>query len=195
MYMDVDMTKLKKLLKCLTLLGGLYYLVVVVIGVASHPEAADIAVVLGNEVLAGGEPSERLAARVDCALALYRSQKVKRIMVSGGTGANGFDEASVMAARLVKSGVPASDIIIDSAGINTMATAVNTAAMMQKENLSGAVIVTQYFHIPRTMLAFRMAGVSHFSADYPAYAEWRDIPSTLREMVAIPVYAITKRNY
>lgn len=184
--------KFKKLCWFLFTACILYYAAVVGLGLSVEPRDADIAVVLGNEVLRNGKPSERLAARVDCAIALYKKGRIKRIMVSGGKGASGYDEATVMKEYLLESNIPESDIIVDSLGINTMATAINTATFMQKEGLKNAIIVTQYFHIPRTQLAFYMAGVQNFSADYPRYAEWRDIPSTLREMVAIPVYWFTK---
>lgn len=189
------MRRLKKLARVVVSITGIYYFIVMASGLLVTPQEADIAVVLGNEVLASGKPSARLAARVNCALELYRQKKVKLIMVSGGTGASGFDEAVVMASHLQKSGVPESDIIIDSAGINTMATAVNTAKLMRERHIKSAIIVTQYFHIPRTKLAFYMAGITHFSADYPAYFEFGDVLATLREMVAIPVYLVTKPRF
>lgn len=170
----------------------IYYAAVVAIGLTAKPVESELAVVLGNEVLSNGQPSERLAERVKCALALYKQKKVKRIMVSGGRSVHGFDEATVMKEYLMNTGVPAAAIIVDSEGVNTMATAHNAAAYMKKENIQSAVIVTQYFHIPRTMLAFHMAGIENYTADYPNYFEMRDVFSTLREMVGIPVYWMTK---
>lgn len=192
------MLNLKRRLKrvCVTAvwITAAYYFSLIAFGLQVTPLAADIAVVLGNEVLKTGEPADRLAARVDCALELYRKKLVNKIMVSGGKSASGFDEATVMAQRLVKNGIAPSDIIIDSEGINTMATALNTAKIMKARHYKTAIIVTQYFHIPRTQLAFHMAGITSYSADYPRFFELRDIFSTFREMVAIPVYWLTKRG-
>ncbi len=182
----------KWILVCAFMLPSMYFAAVVTIGLTAKPVESELAVVLGNEVLGNGQPSERLAARVKCALALYKQKKVKRIMVSGGRSVHGFDEATVMKELLLSTGVPASAIIVDSEGVNTMATAHNAAAYMKKENIESVVIVTQYFHIPRTMLAFRMAGIENYSADHPSYFEMRDIASTLREMAGIPVYWLTK---
>lgn len=165
-----------------------YYAALLTVALAVSPVQSDLAVVLGNEVLPDGTPSDRLKARVDCAIALYKKGLVKRIMVSGGTGISGHDEATAMKNYLLSRHIPLESVIVDSVGFNTMATAVNTAMLMKQQGIGSVVIVTQYFHIPRTMLAFTMAGIPNYSADYPPYAEWRDIPSTLREMVAIPVY-------
>ena len=186
------MRLLKMLLHALCGVTLVYYCVLVTAGMIVQPRSADVAVVLGNEVLANGKPSDRLMARVDAAIALYREGKVKKILVSGGKGPNGFDEATTMAAYLKEKQVPETDVIIDSLGINTMATAINTAAIMKEYHFASAVVVTQYFHIPRSELSFHMVGIRNFSGDYPWYFEWRDIPSTLREMIAIPVYWLTR---
>src|SRR5262245_21950109 len=69
-------------------------------GLTDDPVPADVAVVPGNQVNPDGTPSDRLAARLDTALNLYRRGVVKAVLVSGGTGVEGFDEADVMAAYL-----------------------------------------------------------------------------------------------
>lgn len=183
---------LKKLLHVAACLTLTYYCVVVTAGLLVRATPADVAVVLGNEVMNNGKASDRLLARVDEGVRLYRAGLVKKIMVSGGKGPNGFDEATVMAERLREQKIPEGDIIVDSLGVNSFATAVNAASMMREQHWSNAVIVTQYFHIPRTEMAFYMAGVRFFTGSYPWFFEWRDLPSTLREMVAIPVYWFTK---
>jgi uncharacterized SAM-binding protein YcdF (DUF218 family) len=111
-------------------------------------------------------------------------------MVSGGVGKSGFDEATVMAHYLAAQGVQAGDILTDSKGVNTMATALNTAAIAQEKHVARILIVTQYYHIPRTVMAFRKAGLYQLSADYPRYVEALDLFAILREAIALPVYFI-----
>lgn len=164
-------------------LGG-----IIAAGLDAKPVSSDLAVVLGNEVLANGEPAERLQARLNCAIDLYRKHLVKRILVSGGVGKSGYDEATVMKNYLLKVGIASGDILQDSQGINTQATAINTAKLNEAMHFSGIVIVSQYYHLPRCMLAFRRAGLTGISADYPRYFETYDLYSILREAVALPVY-------
>src|SRR5262249_39719223 len=132
--------------------------------------------------------SPRLKARLDCALALYRQHLVPRILVSGGVEPGGIDEATVMAKYLSDSGVPKEHILIDSLGNNSMATAVNTAAIVRAQHLQKVTIVSQYFHIPRCELAFRKAGLRNFSAAYPRHFELLDLYAIAREGAALPVY-------
>lgn len=149
---------------------------------------SDIAVVLGNEVLANGQPSRRLQARLDAALEAYREKRVAFILVSGGRSANGFNEAEVMRDYMVRNGVPISSIMVDNYGINTMETARNAVAIMRRMHLHKALIVTQYFHIPRSVLAFHLAGADAVATAYPEYVEWRDMYSIARELIALPYY-------
>lgn len=111
-------------------------------------------------------------------------------MVSGGKGKSGFDEATVMAHYLADNAVPANSIIKDSEGINTKETAGNTAALIRKRNFKNVLIITQYYHIARTQFAFKRAGITSLSADYPRYFEWGDLLAILREAIALPVYFI-----
>jgi vancomycin permeability regulator SanA len=72
---------------------------------------ADVIVVPGNTIMPDGTPSPRLQARLDVALKQFQERRAPRILVSGATGKEGFDEAASMARYLVKHGVPASAII------------------------------------------------------------------------------------
>ena len=80
---------------------------------------ADAAVVLGNQVFPDGTPSARLAARLDRAVRLYREGACPMIIVSGGVGKEGVDEAVAMAEYLFRHGLPQQSVVIDSSGFNT----------------------------------------------------------------------------
>jgi vancomycin permeability regulator SanA len=166
----------------------LYCAAIVAYGMSLKPVASDIAVVLGNEVNKTGEPSARLKARLDTGIDVYNRHMAKIIMVSGGVGKAGFDEAIVMANYLRKHGITQNSIVIDSAGINTRATAVHAAQLMQQRHLKSAIIVSQYFHLPRCILAFQQAGITQLSAAYPYFFEPMDILGIIREAIALPMY-------
>ena len=80
-----------------TTLAVCYLLAILAIwidGATSHYQASHYAIVLGNKVHLSGEPSQRLQARLSRALLLYqRGMTVKQIIVSGGVGKEGHDEA------------------------------------------------------------------------------------------------------
>jgi len=180
----------RKLFLVLLFTGAVYLGAIVSVGLTARPVVSDLAVVLGNEILANGRPSARLQARLDCAVDLYRRHLAQVILVSGGKEKSGFDEATIMAQYLAEQGVPMRDIRIDSKGINTIATAINTSSLVRTENFSRIIIVTQYYHIARCLFAFHKEGLESLSADYPRYFEIGDLPSIVREGVALPVYFI-----
>jgi vancomycin permeability regulator SanA len=163
-------------------------------GLTDEIAKTDVAVVLGNTVEPSGKPSERLKARLDKAVELYEKNLVGKIIVSGGFGVEGFEEADVMRDYLVSRGVSESDIILDRDGYDTHKTAVNTRAIMQANGFQSVTIVSQYFHITRTRLAFQKAGIENIYAAHAEYFELRDIYSILREFTGFYTYALGAKS-
>ena len=158
------------------------------VGLLARPERSDLLVVLGNELTTEGLPSLRLQARLDAALAAFRAGLAPRVLVSGGVEPGGGDEAAAMAEYLAGHGVPREAIVQDPRGVDTMETARAVAGLLDRDGR--VLVVTQWFHIPRTWLALRRFGFRHVSAVWPRYAEVRDLYSFGREAVAVPAYAV-----
>jgi len=170
--------------------GVLYFAAIAALGFRTKAGSADVAIVLGNEVLADGMPSPRLAARLDAAFDAFEVGRVQHIIVSGGMGKSGHSEAEAMADYLVARSVPEARIVEDPEGVNTRATAVNAARIMAEREWATAMAVSQFFHLPRTRLALWQEGVEVTATAYPSHYERRDIYSLAREAVALPVYAL-----
>ncbi|MGK5063295.1 YdcF family protein [Janthinobacterium sp. LB3P112] len=149
---------------------------------------ADVIVVPGNTILPDGTPSPRLRARLDVALKQFQQHRAPRILVSGATGKEGFDEAASMARYLQSRGVPASAIVEDNQGWTTDATARNAAALMRTHGWKTAMVATQYFHVPRFRLALERAGIAVSGNVHAPYFELRDLYSVPRETVGYAVY-------
>lgn len=153
-------------------------------GLRNNHKRADIGVILGNKVNEDGTLSERLRQRLVCGVALYRSGRVPRLLVSGGLGKEGFYEGTKMRDYLRAHGVPDSVIIVDNAGNNTQQTVRNTARLQPALRFRSVLVVSQFYHLSRTKMLFRQAGFTEVSGASPVYFEWRDIYSLLREFVA-----------
>jgi vancomycin permeability regulator SanA len=152
---------------------------------------ADLAVVFGSKVHPDGQPSSGLERRLERALELYRKGAVKAILVSGGRGAEGFQEADVMRDVLVRNGVPAAAIILDRAGNNTRLTAIHAHTIMQARGWRSAVVVSQYYHVPRAKLALRQEGVEQVSGAAAEYRfAWTDPWSITREWAGFYSYLL-----
>jgi len=163
-------------------------------GLTDEIAPTDAAVVLGNTVGPDGQPSNRLRARLEKAVELYDKKLVAKIIVSGGFGAEGFEEAGVMRDYLIAKNIPAEDIILDREGYNTYKTAVSTRAIMEANNFRSVTIVSQYFHITRTRLAFQKLGIENVSAAHADYFELRDIYSIFREFTGFYTYLLGAKS-
>ena len=171
------------------LYGGAMGLIAVS-GLHDRLAPADAIVVPGNTVLPDGQPSPRLRARLDAALEVYRQRLAPVVIVSGGTGREGYDEAAVMAHYLADHGVPVSAILVDSSGANTAATALHVAELARTRRIRSVIVATQYFHVPRTRIALQDAGLEVAGTTHPDFFEWRDMYSLAREVPAWLAYRI-----
>jgi vancomycin permeability regulator SanA len=190
-------------------LVALYAIALAGYGLLARPKPADVAIVFGSRVMPDGTPSKRLTARLDAAFRLsplarssggvilyfydWPPSAIHTWFVSGATGREGYDESRVMRNWLVTRGIPDSLVVSDSLGANSHLTAVHAAAWMQAHSMRRAVVVTQYFHVARCEMACRRAGIDVVGASAPRWFEPRDLYSLAREMVALPVYALTGR--
>jgi vancomycin permeability regulator SanA len=165
-------------------------LVIILDGVFSKLKKADAAVILGTIVEENGELSSFLESRVLAGLELYKTGKVNYLICSGGIGKEGYDEAAIMKAYLIKNNVPDSLIIIDNKGLNTKATAHNLIALSQQYDLKSFVMVSQYFHLSRCKLAMQKEGFRTYTAYSASYVGWRDIFSISREFFAFYKYLL-----
>ena len=163
---------------------------IAVSGLSARAGDADAALVFGNTVDPSGKPSPRLASRLDVARRLFEQKRVRYILVSGGFGKEGFDEAKVMGSYLRARGVPDSALIEDGHGSNTIVSCVNARSLLAARHASSVDLVTQYFHIPRARLAAQRAGLKVTGALAPRFFEVRDLYSLGREVVALPTYAL-----
>lgn len=129
--------------------------------------SADVAIVLGGAL---GQPvpprtSIHLAGasdRILHAARLYRSGKVKRILVSGGNMPSATavkPEAELIKELLVEWGVP--EAVVETAGRsrNTYENALEIRELRERSPFASALLVTSAAHMPRAMAVFRRAGL------------------------------------
>ena len=155
---------------------------------------ADVGVVLGNKVEPNGQPSFDLATRLDEARDLYRQGYFPIVIVSGGVGPGGYDEPAAMRAYLVRQGVPDGAIVLDRGGVNTRATAVDTAGWMRARGVGRALVISQFFHLSRSRLAFERCGVRTIYTAHGRRFSSRDVYGLGRDTAGYLVYWLTDRE-
>jgi vancomycin permeability regulator SanA len=153
-------------------------------GLRDTAQPADCLLVLGNTVNADGSLSDRLRARLDRALELYRAGLAPKIVVSGGLGKEGHYEGLAMSQYLVAQGVPRTGIIVDNQGNSTQDTAANFALIAAQHRFRSVVVVSQFYHLSRCRYLLQRAGSYQVSTAHANYFELRDAYSLLREFPA-----------
>lgn len=110
-------------------------------------ETYDIALVLGCSALKNGNPSKMLRDRLNTAISLYESDKVKKILISGDHTKT-YSEIIAMNKYLVESGINKEDIIVDEKGYSTGESLTN---YNDNYNDKSVIIVTQKYHLYRAL--------------------------------------------
>ncbi|MGC4934367.1 YdcF family protein [Gordonia sp. DT30] len=115
-------------------------------------------VVLGAKMGTHGETPNILNERLDVAAQLARTHPANRVIVSGGnTWWLPVSEAQFMNVGLMKRGVPMWQMVNEGTSTSTVQNATNTVGMLKAMGATGAVIVTNGFHMPRALGDFRAA--------------------------------------
>lgn len=174
-----------KILFCIIIVWfGIHSLYIITDGLSDSGQKADLAVILGNKVNKDGTLSKRLEERLEKGIELYEKHRIKKILVSGGLGKEGYYEGSKMKDYLRSKGIPDSLIIVDNHGDNTRATVENSLQLKKKMNFASIIIVSQYFHVTRTKRLFIDKGFTNVTSVSPKYFEIRDLYSIIREFPA-----------
>ena len=160
-------------------------------GTTDYRRPADVAVIFGARVYASGQPSPLLADRIRTGVELYEAGLVPILVMSGGDGSDGFNEARVMRDVAIAAGVDASAIVVDPEGNSTEATVANVSAWLAAlaatdgANGSGGVIaVSQAYHLPRVQLAFANAGIDVLTVPAAEKEPIREMPIFIAREVA-----------
>ncbi|MGW4227270.1 SanA/YdcF family protein [Streptomyces bauhiniae] len=125
---------------------------------AADVPRTEVAVVFGAGLWNGG-PSPYLAHRLDAAAGLYRTGRIKAVLVTGDNSRQDYDEPSAMRTYLSRHGVPAERIVSDYAGFDTWDSCVRARRVF---GVHRAVLISQTFHIRRAVALCEAAGVSSY---------------------------------
>ncbi|PKO18775.1 hypothetical protein CVU37_05190 [candidate division BRC1 bacterium HGW-BRC1-1] len=142
----------------------------------------DVALVLGASVR-GKRLSAMLEDRVNRAVDLYKAGKVGKLLMSGDNSSEYYDEATAMRRHAIKLGVPPDDVVCDFAGFRTFDSIVRARELWGVDSM---VIVTQAFHLPRSIYLARRLGIdAHgFIADSRPYLRASLRKAETREIAA-----------
>lgn len=156
-------------------------------------EPPRIAIVFGAKVWDNGELSPVLYDRVITAVELYRSKRVKKLLMTGDNPSANYDEPTAMKQTAVKLGVPEEDIVLDFAGRRTFDSCYRAKEIF---GVKKTIIVTQEFHQSRAIYLCENTGIDSIGItanrrkyegeDSWAFREFFAVASAWFEMNFIP---------
>ncbi len=123
----------------------------------------DCVIALGAQVLPDKTPCHQLYDRVMIASQIFKNGAGKKLLLSGDArNPLEYDEITAMKGVSQEYGVEENDILSDPAGLNTYASMEN----LKKEfNFSSTVIVTQEYHIYRSVYIARKLGLDAYGVN------------------------------
>ena len=159
-----------------------------IVDLEAAPEAP-VAIVPGAGIGPEGDLSSILEDRVETACELYRSGKVKKLLLSGDHGREGHDEPLAMALRAERGGVPPRDLFLDHAGFDTHATVYRARAVFGVER---ALVVSQEYHLARALYYARRLGIEAVGVRAERRVYERRVLYALREVPArVKAFVVT----
>lgn len=143
-----------------------------------------VAVVLGcSKYFTSGKPNAYFHGRMKAAAELWKSGKIRGIIVSGDNSDRYYNEPRDMRAALVRLGVPDDKIVSDFAGLRTFDSVVRAESIFH----AGAVIyISQRDHVARAVAIARGMGIDAegYEAPLPPVTRRTRFTQFLRERAA-----------
>ena len=117
------------------------------------------------------------------AWALHDADLVDHILVSGDNRETHYNEPVAMRNRLIEAGVPADEVTLDYAGLDTWDTCLRASEQFGVED---AIVITQNRHAERTASLCRTAGIDVvvLAIDHPPQRRATKLRVEIRESLA-----------
>ena len=144
------------------------------------------AIVFGAGLEKNGQPSKVLMERIQTAVSLYHSGRVRKVIFSGTNRWIYYNEPMAMKLAGIQAGIPEQDILIDPDGFRSFNTCYNAKNMYQ---INEAALITQSFHLPRVLFIASNLGIEAHGiiakheihrVDDVIWWHIREIPATIR---------------
>lgn len=156
----------------------------------------DVALLLGTSKLtARGNLNLHFTQRIEAAAALFKSGKVRHLIVSGDNHVHGYDEPTDMRDALAAAGVPTNAITCDYAGFRTLDSVLRAKLVFGLTNLT---IVTEEFHCPRALWIAQRHGLNavalaapDLSVRWSAWVKFRE--ALARAWCAVDLYVLNRQ--
>lgn len=149
--------------------------------IADVPETKTALLLGTGKTLSNGMPNAYFYNRIQAAIDLYKSGKIKYIIVSGDNSSKDYNEPEDMQLTLMKYGIPKDRIVMDHAGFRTLDSVVRAKEIFGQNKL---VIISQKFHNERAVFLAKENGMEAFGFNAADVNKYAGLKTNLREYLA-----------
>lgn len=140
------------------------------------------ALLLGtSKNLNNGNPNAYFYNRINAAADLYKSGKIKYIIVSGDNSTEDYNEPEDMQQALMQHGIPQDHIFLDFAGFRTLDSVVRAKEIFGQQKI---VIISQKFHNERSVFLAKKNGIEAFGFNAEDVNKYAGFKTNMREYLA-----------
>ncbi|SIP92412.1 SanA protein [Chryseobacterium sp. RU37D] len=149
--------------------------------IADIPETKTALLLGTSKNLNSGLPNAYFYNRIQAAIDLYRSGKIKYIIVSGDNSTKDYNEPEDMLLTLMKYGIPQDSIFLDHAGFRTLDSVVRAKEVFGQIRL---IIISQKFHNERAVFLAKENGIDAFGYNAKDVSKYAGFKTNVREYLA-----------
>ncbi len=148
----------------------------------SEVHASKVGLLLGTSRLRrDGSQNDYFFNRIDAAVALYKSGKIKYILVSGDNGSEYYNEPRDMRDELMLRGIPSSAIYLDYAGFRTLDSILRAREIFGQQSF---VVISQKFHNERAVFLARKMNIEAYGYNAKDVSAYFGFKTKFREYFA-----------
>ena len=134
-----------------------------------------------SKYVQGGNINLYYKFRIEAAVELYNSGKIKYILVSGDNGSDYYDEPTTFKNDLIAAGIPENRIFLDYAGFRTLDSVIRSKEIFQLDSFT---VISQKFHNERAITIAHAKGIKAIGFNAKDVGGRSGIKIKVREMLA-----------
>lgn len=129
----------------------------------------------------GGKKNYYFYNRIDATETLYKSGKIKYIIVSGDNSKKDYNEPEDMKIELISRGIPEQHIFEDFAGFRTLDSVIRAKEIFGQNSY---IIISQQFHNERAIYLARKNGIKAYAYNAKDVNKYAGLKTNIREYFA-----------
>ncbi len=142
----------------------------------------NIGLLLGtSRNLKNGNKNDFFFNRIDATVELYKSNKIRNIIISGDNSKADYNEPQDMKLELVLNGIPDSVIYLDYAGFRTLDAVIRAKEIFGQNTF---ILISQKSHNERAVFLARKYGINAFGYNAKEVTAYKGFKTKLRELFA-----------